>query len=122
MKRIPKYLLLVIVLLFLTFNYMKACPRTPIAYGAYTTSSILQPGCTIGFTGAASHDRDDICGIYPETWAWDFDYRGTFSSDVSSTSSTANWTYNQAGVYTVALKFTDDDGQSAIYTFPITIS
>jgi RHS repeat-associated protein len=101
---------------------MTACPTIPISRGAYYSGTKL-PGCTIVFTGAGSYDTDSYFGINTLRWKWDFDYNGTFTIDVNTTSAYPTWTYSQAGTYTVAVQFIDDDGQcGAIYTFQITIS
>jgi hypothetical protein len=124
MKRILKYLIPIIILLFLNLVQTTACPRPPIAHGSYTTSnSTLQPGGTIYFTGAGSYDTDSYFGSITPYWKWDFDYNGTFTIDITTTNAYPTCTYNQAGTYTVAVQFIDDDGQcGAIYTFQVTIS
>jgi RHS repeat-associated protein len=101
---------------------MTACPTIPISRGAYYSGTKL-PGCSIVFTGAGSYDTDSYFGINTLRWRWDFDYNGTFTIDITTTNAYPTWTYSQAGTYTVAVQFIDDDGQcGAIYTFQITIS
>jgi PKD repeat protein len=51
----------------------------------------------------------------PLSYAWDFDYDGT-NFDVDATGQTVNYAWPSPGIYTVALRVTDDDGDFTIAT------
>jgi uncharacterized protein len=57
------------------------------------------------------------------TYAWDFEYEGTFAADASGVElKTPSHTYAAPGAYTVALRVTDDDGGvSSLATATVTI-
>jgi len=62
----------------------------------------------INFTGGTTG------GTPPFTYAWDFDYNGTFNAD--ATSQNANHTYTTVGTYVVAFNVTDATGNYSIDT------
>ena len=79
------------------------------------------PFATVTFAGSASDPagpRDTL------TYAWDFDYNGTFAADASGIDLTSpSHVYASLGTYTVALRATDDDGGvSSLATATVTIA
>jgi len=97
----------------------------PSSFGAYS-SGTLKAGQMVNFTGAGSHDNDaqDDFGETPY-WIWDFQYDGTTFVDRATTyeGQLAQWTYSQPGTYTIAVIYTDDDGQQGnTCTFQVTIA
>ena len=71
------------------------------------------PGDPILFNGTSSLDLDGRV----ETFAWDFNADGT----VDSTSPIAEHAFATAGIYSVTLTVTDDDGNSDSITLSITV-
>ncbi|WP_200343556.1 PKD domain-containing protein [Halochromatium glycolicum] len=53
-------------------------------------------------------------------YAWDWDYDGSFTPS-GDTGATANHTWIEDGVYTVAVRVTDSDGSSDIAMLPVTV-
>jgi len=70
------------------------------------------PGTPVSFSGATSSDPDGTISSY----AW------TFGDGSSTTGATPSHTYSSTGSYTVTLKVTDSDGQSASSTKQITVA
>jgi chitodextrinase len=68
---------------------------------------------TVTFDGTGSSDIDGSIVSY----AWDYDDGGAAGSGAGS-----SYTYNQAGVYTVVLTVTDNQGATAAGTIQITVS
>ena len=57
------------------------------------------------------------------TYAWDFDYDGTFAADATGIDLKGpSHVYAAVGSYTVALRVTDDDGGASLATAPVTIA
>lgn len=73
-------------------------------------------GQSVSFTGSGASTTDAITG-----YAWDFNYDGT-TFDTEATGANTSHTFDAADTYTVALKVTDDDGQSTIDTATVTIT
>ncbi len=97
------------------------CLYYPTTIGAYY-SGTLEHGCVITFTGASSHGKGDLPYYTTPRWEWDFDYNGTFTLDVSTTSPYPTWTYSTPRTYTVAVKYYDCKGWGGnVYTFQIVI-
>lgn len=93
----------------------------PTSHGRYV-SGTLSPGQLITFSGSLSHDNDIINELCTPRYEWDFIFNGTFSANISTTSATVNYTYPNAGLFTVAMKYYDNDCQAGnIYTFTIEI-
>ena len=93
----------------------------PTSHGRYL-SGLKNVGELITFSGSLSEDNDSQTSGVTEMYYWDFDYSGSFNADRSTFSSTTYWTYTQDGVYTVAMRYKDDDGDLGnIYTFTIEI-
>lgn len=93
----------------------------PTSHGRYV-SGTLSPGQLITFSGSLSHDNDIINELCAPRYEWDFIFNGTFSANISTTSATVNYTYPNAGLFTVAMKYYDNDCQAGnIYTFTIEI-
>jgi PKD repeat protein len=72
-------------------------------------------GTPITFSGNAIDPGADTF-----SFEWDFDYDGS-SFDVQATGRTVTTTYFNPGIYTVALRVTDDDGNSGLDTAQVTI-
>ena len=87
-------------------------PANASAGGPYSGDE----GSAIAFSGSATDVPADTL-----TYAWDFDYGGSFVTD--TTGVTATHIYPDNGVYTVALRVTDDDGgSSGVVTATVTVS
>ncbi|MGB7160258.1 MAG: PKD domain-containing protein [Tepidisphaeraceae bacterium] len=71
---------------------------------------------TVSFSGSGASTSDAITGL-----AWDFNYDGV-TFDVDATGANASTSYVAAGTYTVALRATDDDGQTTIDTLIVTVT
>jgi PKD repeat protein len=82
----------------------------------FTSSAPAPEGGVVDFNGSVFDPG--ILDIH--TYEWDFDYDGDFDAD--GTRQNSSWQYVQDGVYTVALRVTDDDGGSNIVTKEITIT
>lgn len=67
------------------------------------------------FDASGSYDVDGLIASY----AWDFDSDGIF--DVDSASSDVEYTYAEAGVATVTLKVTDDEGATSVVDKSLTV-
>ena len=113
-----------LLVIFLSLIMMKtsfAHKLTPTSHGRYLSGN-KYVGELITFSGSWSHDNDNQTVGYTPIYYWDFDYNGTFQNDGWSLSSTITHTYNQDGVYTVAMRYLDDDSQfGGIYTFTLEI-
>ncbi|HJW49320.1 MAG TPA: PKD domain-containing protein, partial [Candidatus Limnocylindria bacterium] len=77
------------------------------------------PFVPVTFSGNAT----DPAGADILTYAWDFDYTGTFAADVSGVDlKSPSHAYAAPGIYRVALRVTDDDGGvSALAIATVTI-
>ena len=71
-------------------------------------------GSSVMFTGSATG------GTSPYTYAWDFNYDGTFN--VQSTQQNPSYTYGTTGTYTVAFRVTDNTATSDMCTTTATIT
>ena len=78
------------------------------------------PFGSVTFAGVATDPagpRDTL------TYAWDFDYDGTFAADATGVDlKNPSHIYLTTGTYTVALRVTDDDGGASFATAPVTIA
>ena len=102
--------IILLQLFFFTASY--ATGNYPTARGKYDPiTSILIPNGTVIFSGSDSHDNDTQNHNIAQQCNWHLNYKNsTFTSDVTSTSSTVSHKYTQAGTYTVAVKYKDNDG------------
>ena len=93
-----------------TISY--ATGNYPTARGKYDPiTSILIPNGTVIFSGSDSHDNDTQNHNITPQWQWDFNYvNGIFTADITSSSAIVSHVYTQAGTYTVAVKYKDNDG------------
>ena len=71
----------------------------------------------VNFSGSGTTAPGDAI----TTYAWDFNYDGT-NFNTAATGANTSHTYSTAGNYTVALRVTDDDGESAISTCTVTVN
>ena len=85
--------------------------QKPSASFSVNNSSGIAP-LTVNFDASASVDSDGSIDSY----SWDFDDGGT------DTGITSNYTFNTAGVYTVSLTVTDNEGESDTTTTNISVS
>jgi len=75
----------------------------PVAVPGSDLGSGIVP-LTVNFNAAASHDDDGSIVRYE----WDLDGNNTFETDATAQSGAAQYTYTEAGSYTVRLRVTDD--------------
>ena len=99
-----------------TVNVLNVAP-TASAGGPYAGV----PFATVTFAGSASDPAGPRDAL---TYAWDFDYNGTFAADASGIDLTSpSHAYASLGTYTVALRASDDDGGvSSLATATVTIA
>ena len=91
-------------------------PPTANAGGPYTGDE----GDTITFVGSAFDPEQPSNQL---TYAWDFDFGGSFSVDVSGVNlSSTSHVYADNGVFTVALRVTDEDSNQDISTADVTVA
>ena len=76
----------------------------------------VQQGDAVNFSGTASNPSGDAIVSYE----WDFDYDGS-SFDIDASGANASTVYTAAGVRTVALRVTDDDGDVTVTTINVTV-
>jgi PKD repeat protein len=81
-----------------------------------STPNPAQTGQQVSFDGSASTDPDGTIAKYE----WDLDGNGTFETNTGSTPS-ATMTYAKAGTYEAALRVTDNSGNTAQVTHPVTV-
>ena len=115
----------IILLLLVTYTTLYATGNYPTARGKYDSNlSILLPNRTVVFNGNNSYDNDTQNHNITPQWQWDFNYvNGIFTTDITSSSAIISHVYTQAGTYTVAVKYKDNDGWwSGIYTFQVEIA
>ena len=74
----------------------------------------VNEGTAVTFTAAASRDRDGSIGSYQ----WDLDADGAYDD---ATGVTASRTYADEVSFTVAVKVTDNSGETATDTAPVTV-
>jgi len=110
-------------LLILVIQSLRAYPTPPVTVVAYFSGSLFD-GETITFSGAGSYDTDNCNLGYTPYWRWNFNYNGTtFVEDLRTTSAYPTWVYQQAGTYTVAVIYYDNDGQQGdLKTFTVQIA
>ncbi len=69
----------------------------------------IDEGSQLIFSGEASDPEDSSSAL---TYAWDFTFEGSFTTDASGTDlKTPSHTYADNGTFTVALRVTDTDGE-----------
>ena len=85
--------------------------EAPMAISAADTQTGEAPS-TIQFDGSASYDNDGSI----DTYAWDF------GDGTNATGAQVSHQYNDAGMYTVTLSVTDNDGATATDQLQITIT
>jgi YD repeat-containing protein len=78
--------------------------------------SPAQAGQQVTFDGSGSIDPDGTIAKYE----WDLDGNGTYETN-TGTSPTATMTYANAGTFNVALRVTDNSGNTAVVTHPLTV-
>ncbi|MGB2869835.1 MAG: RHS repeat-associated core domain-containing protein [Bacteroidota bacterium] len=117
-----KFVALMLTLVLFASQGLTSCPVTPTTVGSYL-AGLRVTGNPLTFNGTLSHDNDGIYSGYTPRWRWDFDYQGTFTEDLNTTSGYPSWTYSVPGTYTVAVIYYDNDNQQGnLYTFQVTIS
>ena len=72
----------------------------------------------LGFDGSSSTTCDILRTVV--AFQWDFDFDGT-TFDVDATGVSPEHVFASSGVFTVALRVTDDLGAQAVSTFDVTI-
>jgi PKD repeat protein len=88
---------------------------SPIA--ALNGDTILVPDQTGNFDASGSiSSPDEITG-----YEWDWNYNGTFNPS-EDTGETQSHSYNEPGIYNVAVRVTDDDGSADIATLVVVVS
>jgi PKD repeat protein len=83
---------------------------TPVAKLTVTPGTSGEIPLSVKFDASASTDPDGTIATY------EFDPDGDGSYDVSGSSPTLNWTYEQAGSYEARARVIDNDGNSALLT------
>jgi PKD repeat protein len=84
---------------------------------SFTASpSPAQPGQTVTFDGSGSSDADGGIAKYE----WDLDGNGTFETN-SGANPIVKTSYANTGVYTVRLRVTDEQGQTAVSNHAIVV-
>jgi hypothetical protein len=86
-----------------TVEYIPAEGGPPVASFTESAHTVLV-NTAIDFDASGSYDTDGTIVAYE----WDWETDGTY--DYSSASATASHTYSTAGMYTVTLRVTDNDG------------
>ncbi|HEX8521334.1 MAG TPA: PKD domain-containing protein [Tepidisphaeraceae bacterium] len=74
-------------------------------------------GTTVSFAGSGSNAAGDTIVSYE----WDFNYNGS-QFNATASGANASTAYAAAGAYVVALRVTDDDGDTVISTTTVTVS
>ena len=104
--------LLVLALIFLTFNI--SCKKDPISSRntASTASFTVNPtigttATTFSFDASGSTDNEDATSALEVRWDWNND--GTWDTNYSTTK-TATHQYADVGTYTIKLEVKDSDG------------
>jgi len=90
---------------------------TPSPTASFTaTPKPAKTGQRVNFNGSASTDPDGTIAKYD----WDLDGDGSYETDTAATSTTSR-VYSTAGVRTVKLRVTDNDGGTGETTLPLRI-
>jgi PKD repeat protein len=107
--------------------YNRALPATTVAqhFGGNSQAPVpafqsapspAQAGQQVTFDGSASIDPDGTIAKYE----WDLDGNGSYETS-TGTNPVATMTYATAGTYNATLRVTDDSGNTAVVTHPVTV-
>ena len=89
--------------------------QPPVAVAEIVSTPPLCPGTPIDFSGSDSYAEG---GKTIVKWEWDFEGDGQFDDAVGST---AQWTYNDIGIYHVQLRVTDSKGLTDTLDTPLEV-
>ena len=100
-------------MIFVVCSKTVGAPLAPTTVATFTPG-YYAPGETVLFDASNSHDNDLIDGGVALKWEWNFNYNGSFYSGsiYTTTSPYVTPSFPGDGIYQVAVRFWDNDGQA----------